>query len=153
MLNTPGGRCYDHNFLRFSTIFGKKLLFFSKTNVMIEFFQKLAVVWGKNPQYFRWIFRRKYFKNHNIGPGIDFFKTPFWPETLQIKFHTKVSNKFPPKNNSHKLSEHYGKYYGIFKYLKAMKGHNFKIKMTQCGFTHKSWPKWFHKIDSRYYVI
>jgi hypothetical protein len=30
------GRCYDHNFLRFSTIFGKKLAFFSKTNVMIK---------------------------------------------------------------------------------------------------------------------
>jgi hypothetical protein len=32
------GRCYDHNFLRFFPIFGKKLTFFSKTNVMIKFF-------------------------------------------------------------------------------------------------------------------
>jgi hypothetical protein len=35
----------DHNFLRFLPIFGeKKLVFFSKTNVMIKFLQKLAVV-------------------------------------------------------------------------------------------------------------
>jgi hypothetical protein len=45
------GRCYNHNFLRFLTIFGKKSAFFSKTNVMLIFFQ------------------RKYLKNHNIGPG------------------------------------------------------------------------------------
>jgi hypothetical protein len=38
------GRCYDYNFLRFLLIFGKKLAFFSKTNVVINFFQKLAVV-------------------------------------------------------------------------------------------------------------
>jgi hypothetical protein len=30
------GRCYDHRFLRFSTIFGDKMAFFSKTNVMIK---------------------------------------------------------------------------------------------------------------------
>jgi hypothetical protein len=30
------GRCYDHNFLRFSTIFGEKMAFFSNTNVMIQ---------------------------------------------------------------------------------------------------------------------
>jgi hypothetical protein len=39
----PRGRCYDHNFQRFLPIFGKKLAFFSKTNVMIKFLQKLAV--------------------------------------------------------------------------------------------------------------
>jgi hypothetical protein len=37
------GRCYDHNFLRFSTIFGKKLAFFSKTNVMIKILHNLAL--------------------------------------------------------------------------------------------------------------
>jgi hypothetical protein len=36
------GRCYDHNFLRFLQIFGGKMAFFSKANVM--FFTKLAVV-------------------------------------------------------------------------------------------------------------
>jgi hypothetical protein len=35
---------------------------------MIIFFQKLAVVLRKKRQYFRRIFLRKYFKNHNIGP-------------------------------------------------------------------------------------
>jgi hypothetical protein len=38
------GRCYDHNFRRFLPIFGKKLAFFSKTNVMIDFFQNSALL-------------------------------------------------------------------------------------------------------------
>jgi hypothetical protein len=39
----PGGRCYDHNFLRFSPIFGEKMAFFLNTNVMINVFQNLAL--------------------------------------------------------------------------------------------------------------
>jgi hypothetical protein len=36
---TSRGRCYDHNFLRFSPIFGEKIgVFLKKTNVMITFF-------------------------------------------------------------------------------------------------------------------
>jgi hypothetical protein len=38
------GRCYDLNFRRFLPIFGAKMAFFSQTNVMITFLQKLAVV-------------------------------------------------------------------------------------------------------------
>jgi hypothetical protein len=34
------GRCYDHNFLRCLPIFGEKMSFFSKTNVMIKFLHK-----------------------------------------------------------------------------------------------------------------
>jgi hypothetical protein len=45
-------RCYEHNFRRFLTIFGKKCRFFSKTNVMVNFLQKLAVVWSKNAKFF-----------------------------------------------------------------------------------------------------
>jgi hypothetical protein len=30
-------RCYDHNFRRFSTIFGEKMAFLSNANVMIKF--------------------------------------------------------------------------------------------------------------------
>jgi hypothetical protein len=37
------GRCYDHNFLQFLPIFGEKLAFFSKTNVMIKFLHNLAL--------------------------------------------------------------------------------------------------------------
>jgi hypothetical protein len=40
---TGWGRCYDHNFRRFSTIFRKKLAFFSKTNVMIKILHNLAL--------------------------------------------------------------------------------------------------------------
>jgi hypothetical protein len=68
---STGGRCYDHNFLRFLPIFcEKKLAFFSKTNIMIKNLQNIAVVLVKRRQYFR----RKYFQNHNIGPG--FAKAP-----------------------------------------------------------------------------
>jgi hypothetical protein len=46
------GRCYDHNFLRFLTNFRwKKLAFFSKTNVLITFLQKLAIILVKNGNF------------------------------------------------------------------------------------------------------
>jgi hypothetical protein len=46
----------------------KKLAFFSKTNVMITIFAKTSISLSKKRQFFRQIFRRKYFHNHNIGP-------------------------------------------------------------------------------------
>jgi hypothetical protein len=55
------GRCYDHNFL---PIFGEILAYFLKTNVMINCFQNLTVVWAKNAKFFG----KNIFKNHNIGP-------------------------------------------------------------------------------------
>jgi hypothetical protein len=56
----PGGRCYDDNFQLSLSIFGgKKLALFSKTNVMIKFLQKLAVVFAKTPIFLQ-IFWRKY---------------------------------------------------------------------------------------------
>jgi hypothetical protein len=42
------GLCYDHNFLRFSPIFGEKIAFFLNTNVMINFCQNLALFCAKN---------------------------------------------------------------------------------------------------------
>jgi hypothetical protein len=42
----------DHNYLRFSTIFGKNLPFFSKTNVMIKILHTLAFVSGQIRQFF-----------------------------------------------------------------------------------------------------
>jgi hypothetical protein len=54
------------NFCQFSA---KKLAFFSETHVMIKFLQTLAVhSLSKKRQYFRQIFGRKYFLNHNVGP-------------------------------------------------------------------------------------
>jgi hypothetical protein len=46
------------DFLQFTE---KKLAFFSKTNVMINFFKKLALFSVKNANFFRRFFRRKYF--------------------------------------------------------------------------------------------
>jgi hypothetical protein len=37
------GRCYDHNFLQFPTIFDKKLALFSKTTVMVKILHDLAL--------------------------------------------------------------------------------------------------------------
>jgi hypothetical protein len=45
-------------FCRFSA---KKLAFFSKTNVMINYFSKTSSSLSKKRQYFRHIFRQKYF--------------------------------------------------------------------------------------------
>jgi hypothetical protein len=53
------GRCYDHNFLRFFPIFGEKLAFFLYTNVMINFFQNLALFWVKNANFFAKCFGEK----------------------------------------------------------------------------------------------
>jgi hypothetical protein len=46
----------------------KKLAFFSKNNVMITIFPKTSSSLSKKRQFFRYILRRKYLKNHNIGP-------------------------------------------------------------------------------------
>jgi hypothetical protein len=51
-------------------IFGEKIAFFSKNNVTIIFFQKLAVVSAKNANILDKFFLRKYLKNHNIGPWV-----------------------------------------------------------------------------------
>jgi hypothetical protein len=64
----PGGRCYDHNFLRFLPNFGEKMAFFLKTNVMVQMFQKLKPLWTKNANFFANFFRKNIFLNHNIGP-------------------------------------------------------------------------------------
>jgi hypothetical protein len=47
------GRCYDHNFLRFLPIFGKKNWRFSrKTNVMFTIFSKNSSSLSKKRQFF-----------------------------------------------------------------------------------------------------
>jgi hypothetical protein len=47
-------------------IFGEKIGVFLKTNVIITIFAKSNSL-SKKRKNFRLIFRRKYFKNHNIG--------------------------------------------------------------------------------------
>jgi hypothetical protein len=57
---------------------GKKNSFFSKTNVVIKFLQKLAVTsLSKKRQYFRTNFSAKIFKNHNAGPRGPFLTSPW----------------------------------------------------------------------------
>jgi hypothetical protein len=56
------------NFCDFCQFSAKKMPFFSKTNVMLNFFQKLAVVLAKNANIFAKFFGENILKNHNIGP-------------------------------------------------------------------------------------
>jgi hypothetical protein len=55
-------------FCDFWKFLAKKLAFFSKTNVMIKILHYLALFWVKKCQFLYCNFRRKYFKNQNIGP-------------------------------------------------------------------------------------
>jgi hypothetical protein len=55
-------------FCDFSQFLAKKLAFFLNTNVMINFFQNLALFRVKNANFFAKFFWQKYLKNHNIGP-------------------------------------------------------------------------------------
>jgi hypothetical protein len=57
------GRRYDHNFLRFSTIFGEKFGALSP-KPMFDQLKKTSAVYIKMPFFAKknW---RKYFKNHN----------------------------------------------------------------------------------------
>jgi hypothetical protein len=72
------GRCYDHNFLRFSPIFDeKKLAFFSKTNVMVIFFQNLALFWVKNANIFAKFFGENILKIITSVPG--------WPDWANFR--------------------------------------------------------------------
>jgi hypothetical protein len=64
------GLCYDHNFLRFSTLFGEKYCVFLKNQCYDHIFAKTRSSLSKKRQHFRQIFRRKYCKNHNIGPRL-----------------------------------------------------------------------------------
>jgi hypothetical protein len=61
------GRCYDHNFLRFFPFSGEKNGVFLKYQCYDHFF-KISFVLSQKHQFFCKIFRRKYLKNHNIGP-------------------------------------------------------------------------------------
>jgi hypothetical protein len=74
-----------YDFCQFSA---KKMPFFSNANVMINFLQKLAVIWEKT-QIFRQIFRQKYLKNHNIGHRVGDFFAVTWK--LQKYVHIYVS--------------------------------------------------------------
>jgi hypothetical protein len=70
------GRCYDHNFLRFLTIFGEKVAFFSKTNVMINILHKLALFWVKNANFFAEFFGENILKIITSVPGHAAMPTP-----------------------------------------------------------------------------
>jgi hypothetical protein len=61
------GGCYDHNFLRFGTIFCEKIGVFSKTNVMIKILHNLALFRVKNGIFVLNFSAKIILKNPNIG--------------------------------------------------------------------------------------
>jgi hypothetical protein len=65
------GQCYDHNLLRFLTIFDEKMAFFLKPMLWSKIFHNLALFWVKNANFFAEFFGENIFKNHNIGPSIE----------------------------------------------------------------------------------
>jgi hypothetical protein len=56
-------------FLRFWPIFGQNIGVFLKNQCFDHFFAKTSIRLSIKRQYLFEIFRRKYFKNHNIGPS------------------------------------------------------------------------------------
>jgi hypothetical protein len=75
------GRCYDHNFLRFSPIFGEKIGVFLKNQCYDQFFSQTSSSLSKKRQYFRWIFGENILKIITSVPGrwflIHFFRWIF----------------------------------------------------------------------------
>jgi hypothetical protein len=67
-IESTWGRCYDHNFLRFSPIFGEKNGVFLKKQCYEQNYAKFSFVFSQKRHFFRRFFCRKYLKNHNIGP-------------------------------------------------------------------------------------
>jgi hypothetical protein len=78
---------YDHYFLPFSPIFGGKMAFSSKTNVMINFLHYLALLRIKNANFFADFWGENIFFNHNIGPCLD-LKLQFLEKRRKRKFKT-----------------------------------------------------------------
>jgi hypothetical protein len=81
---------------QFSAIFDnfrQKMAFFSKTDVMIKILKILTLFWVKTP-IFSLKFSAKIFKNHNIGPCIQFFNSYSVIKTNWIE-HADVYRKLP----------------------------------------------------------
>jgi hypothetical protein len=78
-------------FCDFSQFSAKKLAFFSKTNVMIIFFQNLASFRVKNANFFANFLAKIFKKNHNIGP-----RSPCSGSWLSVTLpHTLSSSSSP----------------------------------------------------------
>jgi hypothetical protein len=65
---------FDHNFLRFSPMFGEKIgVCLKKPNVMIKFLQNLPLFWVKNANFIADFFGENIFKIIRAVPGSDFW--------------------------------------------------------------------------------
>jgi hypothetical protein len=67
---TTRGRCYDHNFLRFLTIFGEKIGVFLKYQCYDQKFSKFSLVLSQKRQFFSEIFGENILKIITSVPGI-----------------------------------------------------------------------------------
>jgi hypothetical protein len=71
------GQCYNHNFKRFSPIYGEKIGVFLENQCFDPFFAWTSSFLNKNANFFRQLFWRKYFRNHSIGPWMQ-ANMPSW---------------------------------------------------------------------------
>jgi hypothetical protein len=71
------------------TIFGKKIGVFLKYQCYDQLLQNLALFWVKNANFFRKNFRRKYFKNNNIGPWSELTPSPK-KKSILLRFNVDI---------------------------------------------------------------
>jgi hypothetical protein len=73
---------YDHNFLRFSPIFGKQIGFFLKNQCADQIFAQFSFCFLVKNAIFSLIFSAKVFKKHYIGPrsrnNIAYLQYMYW---------------------------------------------------------------------------
>jgi hypothetical protein len=91
----PGVDAMITSFCDFCQFSAKKLAFSQIPMLWPKFLHNLALLWVKNANFFRWIFRRKYWKNHNIGPSMIIFSCVnccimlWW---VFVHFFVKIAN-------------------------------------------------------------
>jgi hypothetical protein len=71
-------------FCHFLPFLAKILAFFSKTNVMMKFVQKLTLNCAKTSNVFATFFQQKYFCNYNIDPLVTLHGTPKSAENISF---------------------------------------------------------------------
>jgi hypothetical protein len=79
------GRCYDHNFLRFSTIFGKKIGVFLKKQCYDQNFALFSFVLSKKRHFFAEFFGKNILKIIASVPGCKTCFSGFCPSEAELQ--------------------------------------------------------------------
>jgi hypothetical protein len=108
-------------------IFGKKMAFFSKTNVMINFLHNLALFWVESANFFAEFFGENILKSITWSPWL-----PASNRDINICMYVMYSNL------------------GLYGILKPYKITTEFLNLTKFGFSRKFRLKRFRKINSRW---